>query len=721
MLVACAALAWWGYVGLRGRRLHRAMLATARCAALAMVAVLLLQPVVEWPRDRTEADTVLVMVDRSRSLEVADERLPDGGRGSRDRRLRDILGLPVWARAAEKHQVRWLAFTGGLSAIPDPAQPPPLSGRRTLIASSLHEALRSMEGRAVGSVVLISDGRSQDVVDPTLLSTLRRDGVPVFVVPLGEGGGSRDRAIVEVEHPQRAFLRDRVPVRVSITAPERASIGVVLRDQASGEVLDRVEAVPEADGRLHATLTGDRATAGDVSWEVALEPEATDADPSNDRRPVEFVTVDRPIRVLYLEGRPRWEFRYLRSILLREQGVESSIMLLSADRDFAQEGTAPLSRLPATSEELEPFDVVIVGDVPSGALDPVRQRIIREQVARRGTGLVWIGGERATPRSWDGTPMQDLLPFTGSIELPRWDEPVLMQPTEEATRLGLLALGDEPGTWPAELGSQAQDWARLEWAQRIEVDQLKPAVETLATTGRIRIEGGMEASPQPLVLSMRYGAGSVVYVATDETWRWRHGRGETLQERFWIPLVRHLARMGLRSDPGAVVLTVDPASCVTRQPVRMTVDGGGRIAVQHVVVEARRVEGTETVEIVLPSEGDGRFGGTWSPPRDGTWSLRVTQPPVPTQEATMLSVRTEDAESRDTSPDHVFLETLARETGGAVVTPDLLHNLDQRLPDRSVTIRQPLQLPLWDRWPVYATLVLLLAAEWLGRRALRLQ
>ncbi|NCY17783.1 MAG: hypothetical protein EBX39_13705, partial [Actinobacteria bacterium] len=367
--------------------------------------------------------------DRSRSLQVSDEHAVDGRRISRDERLQSLLQDPVWSRVKRSHQVLWFGCTGAVTAITDPSKPPPATGGRTLLAASVQDAMRFMEGRLVGSIVLISDGRSQDTFDASTLAALRRSGISIFVVPLGDPASAADRSIMEVEHPQRVFPRDRVPVQVTVASIGDEPVHVVLRDRVTGRVLDRVEARRGSDGRLHATLTGDRDGSGTATWEVAIDPASADADPSNDHRNIDISSVDRPLRVLYLDGRPRWEFRYLRSILLREAGMESSIMLLSADRDFAQEGTAPLARLPATAEELAPFDVIVIGDVPAGAIDATRQRIIQEQVARRGAGLVWIGGERSTPSSWEGSPLEELLPFRGSLDVPRWDEPVLMQPT----------------------------------------------------------------------------------------------------------------------------------------------------------------------------------------------------------------------------------------------------------------------------------------------------
>lgn len=204
LVLACLAVAFWGYAGLRGSKPRRAMLAGTRAASLGLVAALALQPAIEWPRERKEPDAVLVLVDRSRSLAVSDERTTGNGPSSRDERVRAILRDPVWDRVKTSHPLHWYGFAGTTSLISDPLKLPSATGGRTLLSASLQEAMRSMEGRLVGSVVVLTDGRSQDAIDPGLMASLRREGISVFTVPLGDPRGVADRAIVEVDHPQRA-------------------------------------------------------------------------------------------------------------------------------------------------------------------------------------------------------------------------------------------------------------------------------------------------------------------------------------------------------------------------------------------------------------------------------------------------------------------------------------------------------------------------------------
>ena len=113
----------------------------------------------------------------------------------------------------------------------------------------------------------------------------------------------------------------------------------------------------------------------------------------NNTARIRLELIDRPIRVLYVEGYPRWEYRYLKNMLMREKSILSSILLLSADRGFAQEGDVPITRLPGDAEEIEPFDVIIVGDVPSSFFSAAQLSLIRDHVGARGAGLLWVGGD----------------------------------------------------------------------------------------------------------------------------------------------------------------------------------------------------------------------------------------------------------------------------------------------------------------------------------------
>ena len=282
--------------------------------------------------------------------------------------------------------------------------------------------------------------------------------------------------------------------------------------------------------------------------------------------------------------------------------------------------------------------------------------------------------------------------------------------------------------WPAEISPDGESWARLEWAQRIDPRDIKPTTEVLATAGlrtvaeKINKEIESESKKEtPLVLTMRFGSGQTTYVATDETWRWRHGRGETLPERFWIQLIRHLARSGLRNNNG-VGLQIDPPLAAINQPVRISADLAGVEAGGIVVVEGKNVNTGKSIDISLKSDGGDQFSNVWIPPNDGdgVWNFKLRQPKIAETPEAKLTVVYEDQEQLNATPDHETLEKLSAATKGKVIEPRNMEILEILLPNRSFVTKNPVQVQLWNQWLVYAILVAVMAVEWIGRRLLQL-
>jgi hypothetical protein len=394
-------------------------------------------------------------------------------------------------------------------------------------------------------------------------------------------------------------------------------------------------------------------------------------------------------------------------------------MLLSADRDFAQEGNTPIARLPRTREEFERFDLIVIGDIPATFFTGEQLLEMKRAVAERGTGLAWIGGSRSTPRTWHGTSAEELLPFTGPYELERLSIPVNLSPTPLAARLGVLRLADDPkSAFPAELLSADEGWAQLEWAQRIPIQSLKPASEILAESTQ-EIEGGHA----PLVVGMRYGAGNVLYVATDEIWRWRNGRGETYPERFWVQLLRSLARPSLGVGREEVRIAIEPGRAVVGDTVRVEVELPAGAPPATIALEAIPEDSRgSAVDIVAMPGSSWLFVAAWSPEREGRWKIRPRDPSLAARagDGAILEVTRSDRELRDAEADRPLLEALARETGGRVVGPADAAALVRSLPNRSIRTENPLRDPIWNSPLALAILMSLLASEWIIRRSARL-
>ena len=760
----------WAYARLVGPRAARTGLAVIRTLTLVLLMLLAAGPQLVRDNERREQDWVVVLVDRSASLTVPDAPGPRASRITRETQLREAFerALPTWRELDRSRRLLILGFDRGafdLETIRDNGQLVGVDlaepdGRHTAIGAAIEDALRRVAARPVAGIVLLSDGRSADTLPRTAARRLSEELIPVYPVALGSPEAPADLAIAAIDAPPAAFVRDRVPVTVTIErrgGESRDGSGAVrLIDRATGLTLDEQRVAPDAfedmgehGARARVTLLARPEDAGEGDWLVTIEPDGEDLIAENNRAPLTITLVDRPMRVVYFDGYPRWEFRYLKNLLIRERSIDSSNLLLATDRSYIQEGDSTLDALPTSPEGWAPFDVVVLGDVRANLFSDRQLEHLREHVALRGAGLLFVAGPGATPGSWFGTALGDLLPFRADAGVRAgvrvWEEPVTMAPTPGADRLGLLNLAppNAPGapTWPATLADPATGWSTLRFAQRLERSNLKPAAEVLAVA--IPASAGIDPGARnrhehpeaaPLIVTMRYGAGRVTYVATDEIWRWRYARGETLTERFWIPLVRDLGRAGVERGGRPALLEADPGRPVVRQPVRVALTlldqslldaapGAIRVRVQP-VGEPSGVS-SEPVELSLipTGEGAGRaFQSTWLPTRPGIYRVEPSEPLLAGLGLGVeVDVGLPDDELRTPQADHEFLAQLAESTGGRLLTPDDLPDLPTLLPNRELVIAAaPDVHTLWDRPAALILLVILLGLEWIARRLLRL-
>lgn len=737
VVVLAVAVSLWSYWRLEGSRKGRLALAITRGALLIALAVLAAGPRLIRDNERIERDRVVVLLDRSASLTIPDA----GGGREREAQLAEVLRDPAWASLADAHELLWLGFDAGAYEIGDPAaelEPP--TGARTRLGPALADAVARVSGQPVSGVVVVSDGRTSDAPDARLMRELTAQKIGVFPVPLGSERALLDLALERVEAPTSAFVEDFVPVTARLVArgeaADAAGATVELVDLATGEVLDTQELTADAwrDGVAEARLATRPDTAGEVRWAVRVSAPAGDVLESNNEREVRVELVEKPLRVAYFEGYPRWEYRYVKDLLVREDSVRSSVMLLASDRRYIQEGDVGMAHVPRSSGEWSEFDVVVLGDVRPDVFSREQLEQLRDHVAQRGGGLVWIAGPGATPWAWGETPLGELLPFTARIEggvrgFAPAGETVTLRPEPAAERLGVLMMAEDgAGGWPDVLSDPRTGWSVLRWSLAIASEAVKPTADVLASA--VGASGAAEAAP--CVLTMRYGAGRVVFVGTDELWRWRYARGGALHERFYLPLVRLAGRGSLSRGGRSVVLDAAPTAVVVETPVTIsaTLLDQSLVDAAPPAVEVRISragdDGEPGARIKLGAEGAGEqaasYGASWVASEPGAYVVETVDPLLASAGARAeFRVLAPDDEMRTPEADHALLADLAERTGGAVVPAGELDRLADLLPNRSIVIEgEPDVETLWDRPIVLAVLVLLLTGEWVGRRLLRL-
>jgi hypothetical protein len=770
LILALATYAAWSYWRLSGPPAARTALASLRALALLLIALLIAGPQLVRQNERVEKDWVVLMVDRSRSLAVADvpADVSNGPvRTTRDAQLQQALDAaqPALADLAQKRNLLALGFDESVFDLPRSPEGlfelPAPAGQRTALGSSLEAALKRVAARPVAGVVLISDGRSFDQPSRAVLQDLQDRQIPVFSLPLGSASPLPDLAITRIDAPSAAFVGDLIPITIDVdrlgATQESAPLSgrVELRAQ-DGTVLTTEPLPPQAAGESRITLTTRAADVGTKDWHVHLVLDSPDLSPENNAQTLRLETVDQPIRLLSMDGYPRWESRYLKNLILREKSFRSSNLLVAADRKYIQEGTDRLASVPVSAQEWAPFDVIILGDVRPGLFSQEQLENLRAIVAERGAGLLIIAGESFMPGAWAQTPIAELIPFgfdsSRAAPVATTRDPVLVSPGPAARQYGVLQLSDPesdpqstnadtnatPPTWPQMLTDPSLQWNALRWSQRIEPSTLKPSAEVLAY-GTLSPLDGTRGTATPLVITMRYGAGRVVYVATDETWRYRYGRGETLTERFWIPLIRLLARGSLGRSGQAALLAAAPDRALVNQPVRITLKlldqslvernpatvsvrvvseaspGGARTSAQPLTLAPLNPENASNIPVST-------YATTWVPAEPGAFRIVSDDPLLAGMDlAARVDVSLPEDELRRPQTDHPALASLASATGGRTLTLADLATLPQVLPNRELRILGTPDIEtLWDKPFVLVLLISLLAVEWIGRRLIKL-
>ncbi len=752
LLVPLAVLAAYVIVAIHQRELggrgRRLLLAAVRMAFLGLIVTMLCAPILQLQRNRTERSYVALLVDDTQSMLIRDGSGAGADAKSRVERVHDALLADEGAalRAMLKgNRLEMFTFGDGvnrqataesdedIALIADALKRQRCAATATNMPRAVEEILDRRASGRLAAVVLASDGRSTEpasLSDAISVAVARQ--VPVLPLLIGSSAPRKDVSVEGAFAAQTAFVKDLVSVRATVRA-----VGVDGGTELSLRLIDGETGVTVDSKRLTAADVG---VATDVAFtfkpervgrmklRVEAESPAGESVTENNIAGVELDILDDQLRVLYVEGYPRYEYRYLKNMLLREPTIRSSCLLLSADAEFAQEGTDPIRRFPTEADELDLYDVVLFGDVdPTGDwLSPFQAEMLVAFVAERGGGFGLICGQRSAPHRFRGTPLEKLLPvridpsFLGTYTSVLQDSfaPVVTAEGSQSRVLRFLG-GDEP---ESHLGG-------LYWIARTMGS--KPGAEVLAVHPNIALSAPgasarLESTMMPLLVRGRYGAGRVLLCATDDTWRWRRGGAEWVFDTFWLQVCRSLVpprdvgadhRLELRTDRKRYRYGEPVEIRATVSDWELLAGLGGQLEIS-VVGDAERPGGR--VQLNRLGDASRIFEGTFIPQRAGGYRARLEHvTPLPgTREATVaFRVDEADLELRHPQADHDALRRLAAETGGTVIPLDQIAAYAAAIQDRSIQIPDDIAEPLWDSKLAMIASIMLLVAEWILRKS----
>lgn len=759
LLLAAAGLLWRSYRRARLSRDTGGLAVGLKTCGMTLLAVCLVEPLWSGVRARPKANLFAVLVDRSGSMQIRDE---PGGPTRAERLQRLIRGeASSWqARLGQDFDVRRYVFDARLEQTAE-FDSVSFDGSRTALRSALETLRARLAGRPLAGVLLFTDGNATDwnAEDP-----LPAGLPPVYPVVVGSDT-LRDVRVGHVAVTQTSFEDAPVTIHADAHAAgyDGAELVAQLCDEAGRIVQEQTQAL--TPGRRAAAFRFQlRPSAAGVSFyrlRVAARGEtdqfdrpaqSREATPLNNARWIQIDRGSGPFRVLYVAGRPNWEFKFLRRAVEADRQVDLVGLIRIARREarfdwrgrpgdagnalfrgFRSQADAEteaydepvLVRLntkdadelragfPKAAEDLFGFHALILDDVEAEFFTRDQLALIEKFVAERGGSLLMLGGaETFAAGGYRHTPLEGLLP----VYLDR------APPPSPHARFRLVLTRDG---W-------LQPWIRLRSTEADERQRLAqmPPFHTLnrvsglkpGATGLAHVVDPSGAELPALVVQ-RFGRGRTAAVLLGDLWRWQLRRNEPADEdlaKAWRQTVRWLVadvpeRFSIDVQP--VADSHDALEIRTRvlttdfQPVD---NADVQLAVTTPSGESIRV----TAEAALDEPGV--FRAVYVPRSEGVHRLLATIGDADGREsgaaATGWSCQPAADEFRTVEPNRELMERLAEASGGRVVRAEELDRFVAELPHRSVPVVEEWSFPWWHQPWVFLLAVVCLTGEWGLRR-----
>jgi uncharacterized membrane protein len=618
--------------------------------------------------------------------------------------------------------LRFFRFSSSTERVADPTVLT-FGGTRTDIGQALRRVTQELAGLPVSGLVVVSDGadNSQTVLADALRA-IRAAPVPVFTVGVGREAFAKDVQLGRVQLPASVLKGTMLVVEVVVSQNGYAGTTVPLVVEDEGRVVGSQDVTLPRDGEPGTVRV--RLMAGDVGprllhFRIPVQP--GEMVTQNNVRDALLVVEDRREKILYIEGEPRYEMKFIRRAVVEDKNLQVVMLQRTADRKFLRLDIDNPQELaggfPKTREELFAYRGLVLGSIEASAFTPDQLRMIADFVSVRGGGLLALGGRRAFAEGgYRDTPVADALPVV--LDPPRSGAEFLAEVKVAPTRVGATHAVTQIAD--SEQASETR-WGRLPPVTSVNpIRGVKPGAAVLLT-------GASRTSRDPLVVLayQRYGAGKAIALAVQDTWLWQMHADMPVEDLTHETLWRRLLRWLVDAVPDRVMATAsrDRVEPGERVDVTTTVRDKTYLDVNDAGVKARivRPSGAETeqpMEFVVDRPGEYR---TSVPVEDeGLCEVRVEATRgTESAGADVAYVRSapSDGEYFDAAMRAPLLRRLAEETGGRFYTPDTVASLPEDVTylGRGVTVVD--EKELWDMPALLAALVGLLAGEWFLRRA----
>lgn len=733
--VLILALPWWqlallplgilalgffalGYFAVRGgmRLRDRVVIALLRSLAISLILFSLSRPLLEVTTQTAQPGLVAILLDNSLSMQVMD--FAGKPRSDFIRRQLDAEKGSLLRALRQQFETRLFSFGAGTRALPGVEALDYADGDSDL-GRALEVVRESLQGEPLAGLVVISDGafRPGTSID-TQLVLQRAARIPLYTIGVGQTRYARDIEVSRVRLPRRVLKGSRVIADVTINQQgyDGETLDLVVEDD-SRIVHKQPLRLKAGSQTVQVTFTTEDAGARQLKFYVANKT-GEQIGANNSQQQVLSVS-DTKMRILYFEGEPRFELKFVRRAVADDNSLAVTGLIRTADAKYYRVGIESQQQLrngfPITREELFAYDALILGSVEISLLSREQQQLIVEFVSQRGGGLLMLGGRHAFAEGgYRDSLLQAISPvFMAEQAQAEFSREIKVQPTAAALVHPALALAE----------NSEESMAR--WQTLPPLTLVNP-MRRIKPGATLLLSGAPVAADDAYVVMafQRYGRGKVVAFAVQNSWLWQMHQDIELDDQTHELLWRQLLRWLVEEVPPRLLLTLSEHG----------VHAGGSIRLRAELLEfgsaAQLPPGLRAV-LTTPTGLERVTGLSRHPAEPGTYVseivaaepgeylLRVEfdeQDKVISSAETRFLVTPEGGEYYASQMNEKGLRRIAEATSGAYFPADDAEDLAEALEKQQRGATRLTRYELWNMPVIFLLLVLLLGAEWSYRR-----
>lgn len=738
LMVGLVAATIWAYRSSKGRtgRFFHGFLIFLRTLVLCFLAFCLLKPFLTIYQNNPDDSYLLVMVDRSKSMQITDSddgtsRLEQANRLLFGEKPEDAEGL-IDKLNANQFKTRLFSFDADTTRIPNDVLTD-AEGENTNIPNAVTEALEDMQGVPLSGIVLFTDGVDRSGIDiqkPAMQARERK--VPIHTVGIGSETGIADIELVKVDVPRTAEEDFPVEISATVRRTDNTQKKATLQLIENGRVLKTLP-ITLNNETVRIPLKFTPRQPGTQKYEVQVLPEVDEAIPQNNTKTfILKVIPTKRVKILFV-SRPYWGFKFIKRALQDDPNIVLTDRYITSDQSFGgTQGGADekFNFYPESKETLFNFDAIIFGNIAATNFTEKQLEDTVEFVRTRGGGFLMLGGTHSLgnsdiAKSYLNTPIAELLPVELELGDPPEKVPLNLAPSEVPTpKMFKFKLTTEGKSDPLmELVDNStenlQRWQKMpELYGYSKVKRAKAGATILAEHPTDKNEFGNRI----LMATHNYNAGRVMVFTPNDSYRWQTvlDSKDDSNERFW----RQVAKWLTTAPQSSIKLDIPKTEYTLKEPVVIEVTAmdknfalTNKAKIRAIVVDETGTRKELTLEQVLGK--DGLYTARFIPNRKGDYTVTATGTlageDLGKQQA-LFEVKPSFAEFSDAALNIPLLSNLASMTGGKYYPIAEAPQLVNQISLVESATSEITDVDIWDLPLIFGLILLFLGLEWFLRK-----